>query len=329
MSALRELKILALVIVAVGVLYWGVEPLAHSVFHPKTAPVDFAFSDLDKLPTTGDAENGKVLVTTYCISCHSISQEDFPGKADFPVMDKETAIAAYGVVPPDLSYMGALYDENFLANLIKDPVKALKLEHKFGEDKFFPMPPTPVSDAELGDMVAYLKSIGEKNLEAKALESPEYKAQIDAISKNSVNINERKSDMNALKEYYLNKETFKEACVRCHSMKYDDITALTPTNDILAYMGAKAPDLSMMIRSRGEPYLHKFINDPQKMLVNASMPRVGLSEASQKRVVAYMDSIGDSKKSERTTIGFVLIGFMVVMAILAYLWKRKIWSKLH
>lgn len=329
MSALRELKILAFVIVAVGVLYWGVEPLAHSIFNPKTAPVDYAFSDLDKLPTTGDVENGKVLVTTYCIACHTLAKEDFPGKADIPVMDKETAIAAYGVVPPDLSYMGALYDENFLANLIKDPVKALKLEHKFGTDKFFPMQPTPVSDAELGDMVAYLKSIGEKNLESQALESPEYKAKIDAISKNSVNINERKSEINALKEHYLDKETFKEACVRCHSMKYDDILSSAPAESILAYMGAKAPDLSMMIRSRGEERLHKFINDPQKMLVNASMPRVGLNEASQKRVVAYMDSIGDSKKSERTTIGFVLIGFMAVMAILAYLWKRKIWHDLH
>ena len=329
MSALRELKILAFVVVAVGVLYWGVEPLAHSIFHPKTAPVDFAFSDLEKLPTNGDVENGKVLVTTYCIACHKLSKEDFPGKEEMPVMEDSVAVSAYGVVPPDLSTMGALYDGNFLANLIKDPVKALKLGHKFGTDKFFPMTATPVSDNELGDMVAYLKSIGAKNLEAQALDSPEYKAKVEAISKNSVNIADRKSELNALKEHYLDKETFKEACVRCHSMKYDDIISSAPAESILNYMGAKAPDLSMMIRSRGADYLHKFINDPQKMLVNASMPRVGLNEASQKRVVAYMDSIGDSKKDERVFIGFVFMGFMAVMAILAYLWKRKVWSDLH
>lgn len=325
MSALRELKILAFVVVAVGVLYWGVEPLAHSIFYPKTTPADYQFSDLEKLPTSGSVENGKVLATTYCIACHSIEREGFPA-----MMDNETAITAYGVVPPDLSSIGALYDGNFLANLIKDPVKALKLEHKFGEDKFFPMTPTPVSDTELGDMVAYFESIGVKNFEALAFESPEYKAKIEAINKSGgANISDKKQELNALKEHYLNKATFKESCVRCHSMKYDDIAALTPQASMLGYMGAKAPDLSMMIRSRGEERLHKFINDPQKMLVNASMPRVGLNEASQKRVVAYMNSVGDSKKDERTFVGIVLIGFMAVMAILAYLWKRKIWSELH
>lgn len=325
MSALRELKILAFVVVAVGVLYWGVEPLAHSIFHPKTAPVDFAFSDLEKLPTSGNAENGKALASLYCVACHSIEKEGFPAN-----MDNESAIMAYGVVPPDLSSIGALYDGNFLANLIKDPVKALKLGHKFGTDKFFPMSATPISDAEIGDMVAYFESIGAKNLEALAFESPEYKAKVEAINKSGgANISDKKHELNALKEHYLNKATFKEACVRCHSMKYDDILSTAPESSILGYMGAKAPDLSMMIRSRGADYLHKFINDPQKMLVNASMPRVGLNETSQKRVVAYIDSIGDSKKDERVFVGIVLIGFMSIMAILAYLWKRKIWSDLH
>lgn len=322
MSALRELKILAIVAVAVLVLYWGVEPLAHSIFHPKTAPVDFAFSDLERINTNGNAENGQILASTYCIACHSIEKEGFPA-----LMDNETAIAAYGVVPPDLSSIGAIYDANFLANLIKDPVKALKLGHKFGEDKFFPMTPTPVSDEELGDMVAYFVSIGEKNLESKVLESQDYKTKLDAINKeNSANKN---NEIASLKAHLTNKETFKEACVRCHSMKYDDVYALTPDSSMLGYMGAKAPDLSMMIRSRGEERLHKFINDPQKMLVNASMPRVGLNEVSQKRIVTYIESIGDSKKEQRIFIGKILIGFMIVMAVLAYLWKKKVWSRLH
>lgn len=322
MSALRELKILAVVVVAVGVLYWGVEPLAHSIFHPKTAPVDYKFSDLEQLPTSGNAENGQVLASTYCIACHSIQRAGFPA-----LMDNETAIAAYGVVPPDLSNIGAIYDANFLANLIKDPVKALKLGHKFGEDKFFPMTPTPVSDAELGDIVAYFVSIGAQNLEAQVAESDEYKAKLEAIEK--VNGADKNAQIASLKEHLLNKETFKAACVRCHSMKYDGIDAITPSESILAYMGAKAPDLSMMIRSRGEERLHKFINDPQKMLVNASMPRVGLNEASQARIVKYMESVGDSKKDERAFVGYILIGFMIVLSVLAYLWKRKVWSKLH
>lgn len=322
MSALRELKILVIVAFAVIVLYWGVEPLAHSIFHPKTAPVDYTFSDLEKLPTNGNVENGQILASTYCIACHSIKQAGFPA-----IMDNETTIAAYGVVPPDLSNIGAIYDANFLANLIKDPVKALKLGHKFGEEKFYPMTATPISDEELGDMVAYFVSIGEKNLESSVLESQEYKTKLDAINKaNSAN---KSKEIATLKENLTNKETFKEACVRCHSMKYDNISAITPDSNMLDYMGAKAPDLSMMIRSRGEDRLHKFINDPQKMLVNASMPRVGLNEVSQNRIVKYIESIGDSKKEQRIFVGQVLIGFMILMAVLAYLWKRKVWKDLH
>lgn len=286
MSALRELKILAFVVIIVGILYWGVEPLAHSIFNPKTAPVDFTFSDLEKLPTTGNAANGKELTSTYCIACHSIEKDGFPS-----LMSNEDAAMVYGVVPPDLSDVGALYDANFLANLIKDPVKALKLTHKFDDNKPFPMTPTYVSDEEIGDMVEYLKSIANTNLTAK--------------------------------------ETFTEACVRCHSMKYDNIVALTPEDTIAAYLGAKAPDLSMMIRSRGEDKLNKFINDPQKILDGASMPRVGLTQESQDKVIGYMEKIGDSKKEQREFVGKILIGFMIIMAILAYLWKRKIWRDLH
>lgn len=287
MNALRELKIFAFVAIVVGVLYWGVEPLAHSIFHPKTAPADFKFSDLEDLPTTGNAENGKTLAATYCIACHSIEKDGYPA-----LMTNELAASAYGVVPPDLSNIGAIYDGKFLANLIKDPVKTLKLSHKFSDSKPFPMTPTPISDDELGDMVAYFKELA-------------------ADTKLS------------------NKEIFVEACVRCHSVKYDNIVALTPSDTIAGYMGAKAPDLSMMIRSRGAETLNKFINDPQKTLANAAMPRVGLTQDSQEKVIAYLESVGDSKKDQRESVGKILIGFMIIMAILAYLWKRKIWHDLH
>ena len=42
---MRELKILAVVVVLTLVTYWGVEPYAHAVMHPHVAPADFAFSD--------------------------------------------------------------------------------------------------------------------------------------------------------------------------------------------------------------------------------------------------------------------------------------------
>lgn len=321
---MKEIKILALLVVLVGILYWGVEPLAHSVFNPKTNPADFVFSDLDKLPITGDVKNGRELASTYCIACHGIEKDGFPSS-----MSAEDAINVYGVVPPDLSNIGALYDSNFLANLIKDPVKTLKLTHKFNDSKPFPMTPTIVSDNELGDIVAYFKSIGDSALASQVTESPEFKSKEDSINKSSLTEIEKQDKLNLLKEHLTNKQVFISACSRCHSMKYDSISSITPTSSIENYLGAKAPDLSMMIRSRGEEYLNKFINDPQKMLVNASMPRVGLTEEAQNKVIKYIDSIGDSKKEQRHLVGIIIISFMIIMSIIAYLWKLKIWKEVH
>lgn len=321
---MRELKIFVFVAIAVGVLYWGVEPLAHSIFHPKTAPADFAFSDLEKLPTEGNVENGKTLASTYCIACHSIEKEGFPA-----LISNEDAANAYGVVPPDLSNIGAIYEPNFLANLIKAPTQTLKLTHKFENEKNpmpFPMAPTPLNDAELGDVVAYFVSIGEAHLNKAVEDSEEFKTKLEALEKAGGN---KAAKTAALKEHLTNKEIFKSACSRCHSLKYDKVESITPSDKIQGYLGAKAPDLSMMIRARGMDTLHKFINDPQKTLPEAAMPRVGLSQKSQNAVVKYLESIGDSKKSERENLGYILIGFMFIMTILAYLWKRKVWSELH
>lgn len=84
-----------------------------------------------------------------------------------------------------------------------------------------------------------------------------------------------------------------------------------------------------MIRSRSLDYLHTFINDPQKRLAGTAMPRVGLTENAENQVIAYMESVGDSKKDEREALGYKLIIFMVIMGVVAYLWKRKIWHDVH
>ena len=92
-------------------------------------------------------------------------------------------------------------------------------------------------------------------------------------------------------------------------------------------MGTVPPDLSMMIRSKGEKYLHEFINEPSKHLNGTAMPRVGLTEVAQKQVVAYIESVGDSKKEQRETFGFYAIIFLVIMSIAATIWKMAIWRE--
>ena len=292
---MKEFKILAVIIALVGITYYGIEPYAHSVMHPEVAAADFSFNDLHNVDTklVGNVENGKTLVDANCIACHAIEKAGNPA-----VMSNADAAASYGVVPPDLSHAGRIYDTNFLANFIFDPVSAMHLQHKYGPDsgKQFPMPSYNwLTPQEIMDVVAYLKSVAPK-------------------------VSDDKDG---------HKATFEAACGRCHNMKYAGIEATTPADVIKTHMGSTPPDLSQYIKSRGEHYLHSFVNDPQVLLKGTAMPRVGLNEKAQEEVIAYMEEVGDSKKAERESLGLWVILYSVVFAIFAYLWKRKIWEEVH
>ncbi|WP_121756833.1 c-type cytochrome [Helicobacter felis] len=161
---MKELKILAILVVVIGALYWGVEPYAHSVMEPKMPPADFAFKDLQPIDLSkGDATKGKDLVAQNCVACHSIESQKIPAP-----MDHASAGASFGVVPPDLSHVSAVLNPQFLAHFIKDPVKTAKLSHKYKDDNPYPMPAfAQFSDQDLSDIVAYLTSIAPKKLEDK------------------------------------------------------------------------------------------------------------------------------------------------------------------
>ncbi len=290
---MRELKILAVVVFFTGALYWGVEPFAHSKLHKHVAAPEYTFSDVEGLGgIQGDAAKGAELVTANCIACHAIEKAGFP-----PMMDDATSAASYGVVPPDLSTSGHLYDANYLAAVIKNPAKATKTEHKFVDGAAHPMPNYDwMQPQEIADMVAYLQSIAPKSMS--------------------------------------NREVYADACQRCHAIKYGDffggsMAAKTPKENITAYMGAFPPDLSQYIRSRSENYLHEFINDPQKHLEGTAMPRVGLTKAAEDQIVEYMIEVGDSKRPEREALAGPFLGYLVIFALFAWLWKAKIWREVH
>ncbi|NWF66563.1 MAG: cytochrome c1 [Campylobacterales bacterium] len=285
---MRELKILLIVIIFTGITYWGVEPLAHSVFHPHTPDADYTFKDVDGLNgVKGDASKGAEIATN-CIGCHSIKSAGFEAP-----MSANDAAATYGVVPPDLSTAAKIYDHNYLAAFIKNPAVASKVAHKFdGVNKVHPMPGYDyLGNEAIADLIAYLGSIAPKDISAKAV--------------------------------------FEDACSRCHSMKYAKISSTTQVDVVSKYMGSTPPDLSMMIRSRGDEYLHKFINDPQKLLHGTSMPRVGLTKESEEKVVEFMTQTGDSKKDERESLGPKVLMYLAILAVFAYLWKVKIWREVH
>ena len=300
---MRELKILAILVFFTGVLYWGVEPYAHSQMHKHVEPADFSFNDVDDVRKgkTGDAQRGKSLIVDQfqCQSCHSITVD---GKKLGASMD-------LGVMTPDLTSAGYLYDEKFLAAFIANPAKASHVAHKMVEGKTHPMTSLDLNydgtfgddDAQaVADIVAFLKSIAPKEM--------------------------------------TNKEVFVDACQRCHGAKYGDfrfdgskssMSATTPESSIKNYMGTVPPDLSQMIRSRGHEYLEEFINEPSKHLEGTAMPRVGLKKETQEQVVSYLEEIGDSSKDKRAELGPKFLGYLVIFAIFAWLWKAKIWREVH
>ena len=311
---MRELKILAVVVFFTLVTYYGVEPFAHSQMHKHVDGEHFEYSDLPAITKTGDAANGGSLVmgAAACIGCHSIESQGMPAP-----MDASTAAASYGVNPPDLSNIGALYDEKFLAALIKNPAHALKVEHKFdpASGKMHPMPQFYGAggdiDQEVADIVAYFKSIAPQEISPKV--------------------------------------AFENACGRCHAMRYAKFTQLgeTPSfkyekdalahqikvleyqDHLKAYMGKLPPDLSIIIRARSEHFLETFIENPQSQLPGTSMPRVGLNEEGYEKVKEYLTEIGDPSKPKREAVGPYVLIFFVVFAFLAFLWKKYQWRDLH
>ncbi|MDD3465933.1 MAG: c-type cytochrome [Campylobacterales bacterium] len=278
---MRELKILVVLIFFVGLTYWGVEPYAHHIMHPEVNGTDFAFKDLPAQSTKGDAAKGKELVAAQCVTCHSVEKEGLK-----LAMSEADAANTYGVVPPDLSNVAAIYDHNFLANFIQNPEATVKA--KAGK---YAMPALGISPEDAASIVAYLDSIANKNLSAKQITE--------------------------------------EACARCHNIKYEGVKRVVTDARIKEYMGSTPPDLSQMIKSKGEHYLDNFINNPQRLLPGTAMPRVGLTKEAQAKVVEHLEKVGDPKKEERNSLGLWLIGYFAILTVLTYLWKVSKFKEVH
>jgi ubiquinol-cytochrome c reductase cytochrome c1 subunit len=153
------------------------------------------------------------------------------------------------------------------------------------------MPNLGLTDKQATDIVAYLSSIADHNLTGK--------------------------------------QVTEASCGYCHTVKYDGVTRVVSEKRIKEYLGKNPPDLSMMIKSRGEHYLESFINNPQNGLPGTAMPRVGLSQESQEKVIAYLDQVGDPKKAERNALGFWVIGYFVILTVLTFMWKTAKLREVH
>ncbi len=162
---------------------------------------------------------------------------------------------------------------------------------KATENPKFAMPALGLNEQQAADITAYLKGIAKKHMTPK--------------------------------------EKLVEACVRCHSVKYQKIYAKTPAENLKKYLGKVPPDLSVIYKAKGEEYLQAFINRPSKILNGTKMPRVGLDKESQEEIIGYLEKIADPHKEQRKKVGLYVLLYMLVMIGLTYAWKKKIWKNVH
>ena len=328
---MRELKIAAVVVAFSLLTYYLVEPYAHHEMHKKVDAQGveikieshgFTYDgsdDVVEAERKGDATlaQKKKAFWAEVADISKLKGDATAGEAGFALClgcHTGTGTNMGGVVPPSLDHAGKIYDKNYLIALLKDPAMASNVDHKYADTMMHPMGSikSMMSDnQQIADVVAYM-------LEKKAAEVTP-------------------------------KEAYTEACMRCHALRYANMTQLGETpafkqekealayqikvldeqDAIKAYMGKLPPDLSMIIRARGEHFMETFIENPQSQLAGTSMPRVGLNHEGYEKVKEYLTEVGDPSKKARENLGPWVIGFFVLFALLAFLWKKYQWRELH
>ena len=337
---MRELKILAIVVTFTLITYYLVEPFAHSQMHKHVEFRNFQYdgkSDIEEVEhkikvakanhePTKELEKKLEEKKKFWSEVDKISKikgDPVAGEGTFAMCQGchfDGATNMGGVTPPSLEHAGALYDKKYLIALVKDPAMAMNVDHKYKDDSMHPMGAIMSmvsSDQDIANVVAYLK-------EKKA-------GKLDE------------------------KEAFVEACGRCHADRYmkwtqigfvpktkeniktgQDIEALKfkqkvaeEQNALADYLGKLPPDLSIIIRARSEDFLKTFVEDPQTQLPGTAMPRVGLTKESYEKVNEFLEDSGDAKRHERAKLGPIVLVYLLIFALFAYLWKREVWRDLH
>ena len=319
---MKELKIFGVVAAFTLLLYWGVEPFAHSQMHAHVEGHDFVYDGTADIAEATKAEKKDKIAAKKAFwadvaKVGKMKGDVAAGEAGFATcMGCHTGmpINMGGVIAPALDHAGAIYDKNYLIALIKDPAMASNVDHKYEDTATHPMGSIKMmmaDDQQIADVVAYImaKKAGEVTT----------------------------------------KEAFAEACGRCHAMRYaktsqlGDIPTFKYEKDTLsykvkileeqdlvkAYMGKLPPDLSMINRARSHHFMETFVENPQSQLAGTSMPRVGLSKAGYAKVEAYMEEIGDPSKPAREELGPKVLLFFLVFTFLAFLWKKSMWKGHH
>jgi len=321
----KELKILGIVAAFTLVLYWGVEPFAHSQMHKHVEGNNLVYDGkADIAEASKDKVEAKKAFWAEVKTISALKGDPVAGEATFGMCagcHMDGAANMGGVTPPSLDHAGSIYDKTFLVALIKDPAMATNVDHKYPN----------------GTMAHPMGSI------SSMVSAPQDIANVVAYMK------DKKSG------HVTPKEAYEEACMRCHANRYGKLTQLGEApktksniktgqdiegmkfaqkvaeeqNALAEYLGKLPPDLSIMYRARSEHFLHTFIENPQSQLHGTAMPRTGLSHEGMEKVMEYLAETGDPSAPARAIVGPWVLGFFFIFTFLAYLWKQSQWRDLH
>ncbi|MDR1452185.1 MAG: c-type cytochrome [Helicobacteraceae bacterium] len=339
---MKNLKIVAVLVGFVLVTYLGIEPYAHHVFNPTVAPPDFEFSDLypalgreevgaernrvKGLIANADIAAGTETFMNNCAVCHSM-------EATGITVSAKDLIDGNGLLPPDLSNATSIYDEVFLVEVVKDPPNAVLIAgHTAHQNALLSQNAEALIDAH-PNMTQEEAELTANDNTQKSIASYDDKIRSSYFKMPFLGLTEEETvnivgflktqakpigDLDA-------KSVAANACARCHSFQYGQVELQANEGELKSYLGVDAPppDLSVMIRSKGAEYLNTFINDPQKHLLGTAMPRVGLTQEAQEKVIEYIDQIGDPNKDERGRLGVIFVVYFLLLSVLAYMWKHN------
>jgi len=191
----KELKILGIVAAFTLILYWGVEPFAHSQMHKHVEGNNLVYdgkADIEE--ASKDKKEAKKAFWADVKKISALKGDATAGEATFAMCagcHMDGAANMGGVTPPSLDHAGAIYDKNFLIALIKNPAMATNVDHKYKDTSTHPMGSISSmvsAPQDIANVVAYLQA--------------------------------KKAGEVTPKEAYI------EACGRCHANRYGKLTQL-------------------------------------------------------------------------------------------------------
>jgi len=320
----KELKILGIVAAFTLILYWGVEPFAHSQMHKHVEGNNLVYdgkADIEE--ASKDKKEAKQAFWADVKKISALKGDATAGEATFAMCagcHMDGAANMGGVTPPSLDHAGAIYDKNFLIALIKNPAMATNVDHKYKDTATHPMGSISSmvsAPQDIANVVAYLQA-------KKAGEVTPKEAYIEACGRCHANRYGKLTQLGEIPKTKSNIKTGQDI----DRMKYDQKVA-TEQGALADYLGKLPPDLSIIYRARSEHFLHTFVENPQSELAGTAMPRTGLSHEGIEKVFEYLEETGDPSKPARDALGPYVLIFFVLFTILAYLWKQSQWRDLH